>query len=146
MGAAFALLFAAVAGLLNTVQSGSNATLGKSVSPGWATAAIGAATALTGLAYAFATRAPLPRAGAALVPWWGWIGGCLGATYVLATLIVAKQLGAGAFIATTVTVAVVASLAMDHWGLLGFQQHTASLPRLAGAVLMVGGLALIAKF
>ena len=142
----FAFLFAAIAGMLNSIQSGSNTTLGKTVAPGWSVATIGCATMLTGVVYALATRAPLPRSGMHLVPWWGWIGGCLGAVFVLATLMAAKQLGAGTFVATSVTMGVITSLAMDHWGLLGFQQHSASLPRLGGAVLMFAGLGLIAKF
>ncbi|WP_217430941.1 DMT family transporter [Sphingomonas bacterium] len=145
MGGIAGYLFAALAGMLNTMQSGTNSTLGKSVPPGWSVAIVGCATMLTGLVFAAVTRSPFPRAGA-LVPWWGWVGGCLGAVFVLSTLLVAKQLGAGAFLATTVTAGVITSLAMDHWGLLGFQQHTASLPRLAGGALMIGGLALIARF
>jgi transporter family-2 protein len=143
---ALAFLFAAIAGILNTVQSGSNATLGKTVAPGWAVAVIGAATMLTGVAYALATRAPLPRSGMHLVPWWGWVGGMLGAVYVLATLLVSRQMGAGVFIGLTVTAAIVTSLAMDHWGLLGFQVHPANAWRLAGGALMIAGLALVAKF
>ena len=143
---ALAFLFAAVAGMLNTMQSGSNATLGKSVAPGWAVATVGAATMLTGIAYALATRAPLPRAGAHLVPWWGWIGGTLGAVYVLATLSISRQLGAGVYIGLTVTAAIVTSITMDHWGLMGFETHPASVWRLAGGVLMIAGLALVAKF
>lgn len=146
MGGILGLLFAALAGMLNAVQSGANSTLSKSVAPGWSVAIVGCATMLTGIAFALVSRAPLPRGGVHAVPWWGWIGGCLGAVFVLSTLLVAKQVGAAVFLATSVTAATVASLAMDHWALLGFQQHTASLPRLAGGVLMIAGLALIARF
>lgn len=146
MGGVLPFLFAALAGVLNTMQSGTNSTLGKTVAPGWAVAFVGCATMLTGVAVALATRAPFPRAGLHHVPWWAYVGGCLGAVFVLSTLLVAKQLGAGAFLATTVTAGIVTSLTMDHFALLGFQQHSASMPRLAGAALMVAGLALIAKF
>ena len=143
---ALAWLFAAIAGVLNTVQSGSNATLGKTVAPGWAAAVIGAVTMLTGVAYALATRAPLPRSGVHLVPWWGWIGGALGAVYVLATLLISKQMGAGVFIGLTVTAAIVTSIAMDHWGLMGFEAHPAGIGRLAGGALMIAGLVLVSRF
>ena len=101
---------------------------------------------LTGLAYAAISRAPFPRSGAHLVPWWGWIGGCMGAVYVLSTLLVAKQMGAATFLATVVTAGVLTSLAMDHFAWLGFQEHPASAGRLIGGALMIAGLALIAKF
>lgn len=146
MGGILGFLFAALAGLLNTMQSGMNSTMGKSVAPGWAVAFVGGATMLTGLAYAAVTRAPFPRSGVTIVPWWGWVGGCMGAVFVLSTLLVAKQLGAATFLAITVTAGVLTSLTMDHFALLGFKEHPASLPRLAGGALMIAGLGLIARF
>ena len=146
MGGVLGLLLAALAGALNTTQSGMNSAMGKSVAPGWAVAFIGGATMLSGLLAAAVTRAPFPRSGVHLVPWWGWIGGCMGAVFVLATLLVAKPLGAATFLAVTVTAGVMTSLTMDHFALLGFQQHAASVPRLIGGALMIAGLALIAKF
>ena len=46
----------------------------------------------------------------------------------------------------TVTVAIVTSLVMDHFGLLGFEIHKAGLARIAGGILMVAGIGLIAAF
>ena len=41
---------------------------------------------------------------------------------------------------------IVFSIILDHYGLLGFRVHHASLPRIAGAALMLGGLALVCLF
>lgn len=143
-----AILFAIVAGVLNTAQSGSNATLSKTLGqPVWAAVIV----YLVGL-LAIAIAAPfmgvrLPAPGAvSQVPWWAWIGGALGAIYVFAMLLVADKMGAALFQGLTITAAIVTSLAMDHYGWLGFEVHKASPGRLAGGALMIVGLALVAKF
>jgi transporter family-2 protein len=80
------------------------------------------------------------------VPWWAWIGGALGAVYVLAMIFAADILGAAVFTGLTVTAATIISVVLDHFGWVGFQQHAASIWRIAGCVLMISGLALIWKF
>jgi bacterial/archaeal transporter family-2 protein len=80
------------------------------------------------------------------VPWWGWIGGTLGAIYVLAMVLTAEKVGSGIFIGLSVTASLLASIAIDHFGLLGFQRHTAGPGRLIGSALMVAGMLLIGKF
>jgi transporter family-2 protein len=143
--------FAIVAGFLNTLQTGANATLNKSLgAPVWAALAVGTATFLTTLLAALAVttvagqRPTLDAMAGA--PWWAWIGGVLGAVYVLATVLIADKVGAAVFMGVTVTVAILTSLAMDHFGLLGFDVHKAGLARLAGGLLMMAGIGLIAKF
>ena len=97
-------LFAVGTGLTNAVQSGCNATLGKSIGPLPAAVVIGVVTTAAatlagllsgGLAWPGADR----LAGA---PWWAWVGGVLGASFILAQLFVAGQVGSGVFIAMTV--------------------------------------------
>jgi transporter family-2 protein len=48
------------------------------------------------------------------------------------------------FIGLTVTASTLLSVALDHYGWLGFAQHPASTGRLIGAVLMILGVSLIA--
>ena len=137
-----------LAGVLNTVQSGANNTLAKGLGQPIPAALV--VTLVNGLTYlvvgAFYGMA-WPRAGAlAGVPWWAWIGGALGGVYVLATIFIAEKLGAAVFIGLTVTAGIITSITMDHFGLVGFKQHAASWPRLAGAALMVAGLALVSAF
>ena len=135
-------------GMLNTVQSGSNATLAKTLSQPILAALV--VTAVNGLVYLLI--APfvglhLPKGDAfAAVPWWAWLGGAFGGVYVLSSIFFAQKLGGGVFIGLTVTAGVMTSVLMGHYGLVGFKQHTASWPRIAGAPLMVGGLALVSFF
>ncbi|WP_458094828.1 DMT family transporter [Roseomonas sp. WA12] len=148
-----AYLLAAIAGILNTLQSGANATLHERLGAGpvvpalvvYAAGALGVLAAWPFLGgFGSGSGAALRQAGE--VPWWGWVGGLMGAFYVVVTLTQAKAMGAGPFTAVTLTAAVVASLAMDHFGLLGFEVHPASAMRLLGGALMVVGVVLVARF
>jgi bacterial/archaeal transporter family-2 protein len=139
--------FALFAGVLNTLQTGANTQLNKALAaPAWALTTIGGATLLTGVAAVVLTGARWAENGPAQAPWWAWIGGIGGATYILANLLVADKVGAAVFMGLTVTAAVITSLIMDHFGLLGFEVHKAGIGRVAGGALMVAGLGLIAKF
>ena len=82
----------------------------------------------------------------AAVPWWAWFGGLLGGLYVLAMVFAAGKVGSAVFTGLTVTAAIVTSVLLDHFGLVGFDTHPASLWRIAGAALMVCGLLLICAF
>ena len=135
-------------GVLNTIQSGSNATLGKTLGqPVLAALIVTVVNSVVYLAMAPFLGLSLPKSGAAAaVPWWAWIGGLFGGLYVLAAIFFAEKLGAAIFTGLTVTAAIVTSVTLDHYGLVGFKQQTATWPRLAGAVLMIGGLALVSIF
>ena len=78
------------------------------------------------------------------VPWWAWLGGLAGSIFLLAQPIAAQKIGAGPFIGLTVTASVILSVLIDHYGWLGFTQHTASIGRLVGTALMIVGVGLVA--
>ncbi len=141
-------LVALVVGVLNTVQAGSNSTMNKTVeSPFFATMVVATGGIATYLVAGLFTGFALPSAGRLQqAPWWAWIGGVLGALYILAMIFLAQKLGSAVFTGLTVTAAVATSVLLDHFGLLGFDQHTAGPGRIAGALLMGGGLALISLF
>ncbi len=149
---ALLLVFAVVAGVLNTLQSGSNATLNKRLEHPFASAAVVYLVGLTLVALGWLGaqllgKGGLPAAGrVAQVPWWGWIGGSLGLAFVFGSLLIAPKVGAAVWTAFSVTAAVITSLALDHFGWMGFEQHPAGVGRIAGALLIIGGLGLIAKF
>lgn len=78
-------------------------------------------------------------------PWWIWMGGALGALYVGCSAAFARHLGAAGWLGLVVTGQVLASLVLDHYGLVGFARHPVSAVRLVGAVLLVTGVALVLK-
>jgi transporter family-2 protein len=144
----FLYVFAACSGLLNAVLAGCNSTLGKSIGQMQAAVVIGLVTTATAVVFGVVSG-QLAWPGAdklAAAPWWAWVGGVLGATFILSQLFVAGQVGSGVFIALTVTATVTMSLVIDHYGLLGFDVRPASWGRIAGALFMFAGLGLIAKF
>jgi transporter family-2 protein len=90
---------------------------------------------------------PLPSAdGLAAMPWWAPLGGLIGAFAVVAGLLFVDTVGAGAFAGLTITANILMSLAIDRFGLFGMQVHALSTGRIAGAALMVAGIALISRF
>ena len=89
-------------------------------------------------------RVPLPYvASLSAAPWWAWTGGCLGAFFVLSSLVLAPKLGAAAFVSTTIVGTMTASLVIDHFGLIAYRVQPITLLRLCGAVLVVTGMIMI---
>lgn len=143
---AILLLIAAAAGIGSALQSGSNASLQKALTtPLWTVVLVCLTTTAAALIVAGAAGAPLPTRGQlGEAPWWAWLGGLFGLCFVLATVFASPKLGAGLFVALIVTSSCVTSLVLDHFGLMGFDVHAAGIGRIAGAMLMIAGVALIA--
>jgi transporter family-2 protein len=79
-------------------------------------------------------------------PWWVWLGGALGAFYVAGSITSAPRLGAVTLIAVILAGQALASLVVDHFGLVGFDEHPATLGRLAGIALIVCGVLFVRLF
>src|SRR5579859_5560600 len=141
----YALAFAA--GLVLTIQVGVNSTLRNSVGSPALAALTSFVVGLLGLAlFLLATRASLPsRTALAAAPAWAWVGGLLGAFYVATTIVVGPRLGAAALLALSVLGQLLASLVVDHYGWIGFPQHSITIARLAGAAMLFGGVLLIVR-
>jgi transporter family-2 protein len=140
-------LVAILAGAANPFQSATNAELNKQVGqPVWAGVWV-YATGLVGmlLVQAFA-RQVFPADEAGRVPWWAWTGGLISIASTMAGLLLAQKLGSGVFTGLSLTASVVMSVLLDHFGLVGMRQHTASPLRLVGCGLLIGGIWLVAHF
>jgi transporter family-2 protein len=142
------LLFAFVAGAALPVQFSINAVLRGFVG-GPAVAAtvsfVGGMLALIVVALVLRESWPLGEA-VARAPGWAWVGGLLGALYVLATIVVIPRLGAATTVGLILAGQVLASIVIDHFGLIRVPVHELNIPRLAGAVLIVIGVALVQRF
>lgn len=91
-------------------------------------------------------NAPWPTPATLLqVPWWAWLGGCLGAFNIAISIYLAPQLGAMALAISLVCGQVLASLIYDHYGLAGYPKLPLSPTRVLGALLLVVGVVLVAK-
>ena len=138
-----------LAGIANAVQPGQNGTLAKSFSqPLTAGLVVGIGAAFSVLVVGLVSRrlAWPTYLEVAQVPWWAWFGGLLGGGVVITQLLIARQIGAGSFLGLLVTAGVVTSILLDHFGWAGFDVHPASLWRILGGLLMIGGVVLVALF
>ena len=79
-------------------------------------------------------------------PWWVWVGGLLGAFYVLGSVVTAPKLGAAALVALILAGQTVASLVVDHFGWVGFDEDPVTPGRLAGVALVAAGVVLVRVF
>lgn len=139
------VLLAMAAGICVPIQAGINVQLSQWARSPILAATISFAVGTLGLGlYCLVTRLSLPALNTASVyPWWIWTGGLLGAFFVSATIFLAPRLGATSMLAWLLAGQMLASLLLDHFGLLGFPEHPFSLTRLAGVVLLGCGVLLI---
>ncbi len=71
-----------------------------------------------------------------------WLGGLLGATYVTLTIFLIPRIGALAMMASVIVGQMLASLLVDHYGILGVPVHPISWTRIVGVLIMLVGLRL----
>ena len=124
-----------------------NAQLFQSLGNKWLANAVSFLPVLAFFACVFAMfPSPLPTGDAlSRMPWWAPLGGLVGAVQVYAGLTLVHKVGAGPFVGLTVTSALIMSLVLDHYGWFHVPVHAVNPWRIAGAALMVAGIALIAK-
>lgn len=72
-------------------------------------------------------------------------GGLLGAVLVSVSLVTVRPLGAGGVVAATVAGQLVVSALLDRAGVLGLHRTPLSATRLAGFLLLAGGVLLITR-
>lgn len=143
-GAAVALT--AVVGGFIALQAPVNATLGGRVGSFQAAFLSFAVGTLVLAAIAALARGGFGQlANARGLPWYFLTGGLLGATYVTTVLVTVRTLGAGAVVAATIAGQLTASVALDHFGLLGVERQPISVVRVAGIALLAAGVYLIVR-
>jgi transporter family-2 protein len=139
------LLFAIVAGAGVAVQAAINSRLRFLLgAPVWAASTQFVIGLVALVAVAIIMRAPLPPSTAfARAPWWMWTGGFFGAAFILMTVVATPRLGAALMLAGVIVGQLAAALLIDHFGMFGAEVIPISAARVAGVLLLVGGVALI---
>ena len=142
------MLLAFLGGIFLTLQVGVNAQLrllaGHPIYAAFISFCIGT---LLLFFYSLTTKVPWPSfAKLCQAPWWIWTGGALGASYLWLAIELAPRLGATVLVGLIVAGQLIASLFLDHYGLLGFPHQPVTLLRGFGAVLLVLGVILIRRF
>jgi transporter family-2 protein len=87
----------------------------------------------------------VPRLGDVMrMPVWLWAGGLIGTGLLLLTLYALPRIGVAAFAAAVVCGQLLAALAYDHTGAFGVELRRVGPREIAGAALLLAGLAMIA--
>jgi bacterial/archaeal transporter family-2 protein len=139
------IALALAAGAVLPVQGAINAQLRADLD---APVATGAFSFLVATAAMLAVLAAIPRANALRpklheLPWWGWLGGLCGATYVTSVFVLIPEIGAAPTIALTVAGQQLASVLVDRYGLLRLPRREIVPRRLLGVAALLAGVALI---
>ncbi|KAL0080360.1 hypothetical protein J3Q64DRAFT_1759678 [Phycomyces blakesleeanus] len=132
------------------LQAGCNGTLnryiGRSASSVWSFT-----TGVLGCLVFFAidvTRlgTPLPSESLRGAPGYAWIGGILGAYYVITNILTVRRLGAATTLSIFVCSLVIMACIIDNWGLLGVEVRKYSIARIFASLGLVLFVAIITRF
>jgi transporter family-2 protein len=138
-------LLALVSGALIPFQSAMNAESGRRLGhPVFATCL----NFLVGFLLLLAISAPLARSfeGTRNVPgspWWAWMGGAIGATFVFTAAIFVPKLGAVPFLVITLAGQLIASILMDQFGWMNLSVRPVSTVRWVGLIVVICGALLV---
>jgi transporter family-2 protein len=142
------LFLAFLIGISNAVQSGVNTQLRESINNPILAAMTSFFVGLVVLSIAFAcfNQNPIPALNDfRQVSLTRFMGGVLGAFYVITVIFIVRDIGPANMICLVVAGQMIAAMTIDHYGFQGFAVHQITLPRMAGAVLLVAGVYLILK-
>ncbi|MGE4505912.1 MAG: DMT family transporter [Desulfovibrionaceae bacterium] len=143
------VILAVVAGALVPLQAGVNVrlklALGEPLLAALVSFGVGTLTLAACLVFLKPSWGSMAEA-AARGPLWMWFGGCLGAFFVAATIVLAEGLGAASMLAWIIASQLAAGVIMDHYGLVGYAVREMSPMRALGALLLVAGAVLVQKF
>ncbi|GEO69382.1 DMT family transporter [Levilactobacillus acidifarinae] len=76
-------------------------------------------------------------------PWWMWLGGVIGALFVLGNVYLVPILGTGLTVVIVLVGLMGGSLLIDNFGWLDSKRNPVTLVQIVGLLIMIGGVALI---
>jgi transporter family-2 protein len=139
------LMLAAIAGVSFVFQQAINANLRAELGyPFWAGFASYLGGTISMLFMVLVMREPWPSgemiSGTSLV---SWTGGIFGAIYIAISILLMPRIGAATLVALIVLGQMIASLAFDHYGVLGVPVQSMGITRLLGAGFLIVGVILV---
>ncbi|MDX2265170.1 MAG: DMT family transporter [Hyphomicrobiales bacterium] len=140
------IALSAVAGALLPLQALINARIGGALNGAMMGALVNFVVGTVALSVVLILiRFPHPSATQiASAPWWAWLGGLMGAFFVLTGTLAVQTLGAAGFSAVVIAGQLMSAVLLDHFGFLGPTQSL-SLSRAVGVVCLLLGVFLILK-
>jgi len=135
-----------IAGGLTAIQAPTNAMLAKVGGSPIIAALISFAVGTIGLLIAWILSGNRPGTSAfAGLPWYAWIGGLYGATFVAVAAYAAPRIGLASLITIGIAGQIAMALWLDHIGALGLPREPVNLGRIIGALLVVAGVILVRR-
>ena len=141
------LLLAFLVGLAITVQAGVNANLRQAMANPILAASISFGSGFIALLLMLlATGGSVPPVDTSKqVSWRKWLGGLMGAVYMITVIVSVPKIGTANLVSLSVAGQLVAAIVLDHYGLMGFALHPANGWRLLGILLIVTGVLLVVR-
>jgi len=139
-----ALLLSAFAGMLVAMQPPINSRLGREVGT-FAAATISFFVGTVALLVVALIAGGNHPGKLGSVPWWGFLGGFIGAVFVASSLVTVRSLGAGGAVAATVAGQLTASVVLDRVGAFGLTEKPITAGRIVGVLLLAAGVLLIVR-
>lgn len=142
------LLLALVVGISIPLQAGINGALGRALGNTYAsTLTVFLLAAITTSGLLLSNRSmTLAAAFSSETPWWAWTGGLIAVLNVVLFIILPPKIGYAAFTGLLVLGQLAMAVAIDHFGMFGVTIAPLSPGRIAGILLILGGVYLVQKF
>ena len=142
-----AMIAVVLGGAATALQAPTNARMmgavGSPVNAAFVSFAVG--TAALGILAVILQARPDMAASRAL-PWYAWVGGLYGAIFVVAAAWGVPRLGVATTIILMVAGQLLLSVALDHFGAMGMPKQPISWGRVAGVLMVLGGVLMVRRF
>lgn len=136
-----------IAGAFLPMQAGMNNKLAKTGGNPVYASTISFAVGMVALViYILLTSQNISWRGLKDAPSYAWMGGILGAFYVTVIVLAYPKIGPGLMFGLVVAGQMLVSMLMEHFQLMGTTAQPISIGRIAGMLLIVGGVILMKKF
>ena len=140
------VLLVLFAGGMLALQAPTNAILGRAGGSPVLAALISFAVGTLALLTVWLLSGNRPRGDAfAGLPAHAWLGGLYGALYVAVAAYAAPRIGLASLITIGIAGQIGMALLLDHFGALGLPRDPISIGRIAGALLVLGGVILVRR-
>jgi bacterial/archaeal transporter family-2 protein len=141
------IIMALMAGAFLPLQAGLNARMGKVAgNPVYGSFISFVVGSIALLIYILATRQQGSWVGLKSASPVDWTGGIMGAFYVTVIILAFPRIGPALTFGLVVAGQMIISVLLDHTNILVAQQHSFNVYRLAGILLIIGGVLMIRKF
>ena len=140
------ILLVLLGGGLLALQVPTNVMLSKAGGSPLLAALISFAVGTLALLAAWLASGNRPGAAAfAPLPWYAWLGGIYGASYVAIAAFAAPRIGLASLVTIGIAGQIVTALWLDHHAALGLPHAPMSTARAIGALLVVAGVVLVRR-